>query len=466
MTLSVKTDTGVRTINPVTGDEIARFDYHSADELDRILDRARSAYTRFSRTTVDERVVGIRSLIEILSDRREDFVAQIVREMGKPIAQARGEIDKCITTCEYYAEQLPEMLVPRAIDVAPDCAEVHLRPLGTIFAILPWNYPWWQVIRAMLPAIGVGNTVVLKHAESVTGCAFTVQDAFREAFKEDVMNAVVLPGSRASETIGDSRIAAVTFTGSEQVGAKVAEAAGASLKKCVLELGGSDPFIVLEDADIAAAAEAAVRSRFLNNGQSCIAAKRLIVPRAAKVEFTAAAQEHLARLTVGDPMDPEVEIGPIARYDLRDNLVQQQDRAVAGGDTVVGTGTVPEGAGAWFAPTLVEVTSEDSPLLAEETFGPLGAITYYADEEEAIAIANDSQYGLSSAVWSRDTARANAVAARIEAGSVFVNGISASDPRLPVGGVKASGYGRELADYGIAEFANVQMVRTSVCMRG
>lgn len=459
ITTEVKTGTGVRTINPASGEAIEEFVYTSSAELAAILDDAQAASNRFGRTAVADRVASINRLSRILRSRRDEFASQITREMGKPLTQALGEIDKCIATCEYYAENLPTMLAPRIIDVAPDTAAVHLRPLGVVFAILPWNYPWWQVVRAMLPAIGVGNVVVLKHAESVTGCALAVQDAFREAFGENVMSAVVLPGTRASETIGDPRISAVTFTGSEQVGALVAQAAGAALKKCVLELGGSDPFIVLDDADVEAAAAAAVRSRFLNNGQSCIAAKRLIVPRVMRADFSAALQRHLRTLTVGDPSDPETDVGPLARFDLLDGLRDQQKRAREFGDTTIAEVAPPSGPGAWFGPALVEVESSESPLLREETFGPLGAVTYYNTDQEAIAIANDSQYGLSSAVWSADVARAQSVAAQIHAGSVFINGISASDPRLPVGGIKASGYGRELGDYGIAEFANVQAVR-------
>lgn len=461
MSLSVKTETGVRTINPATGDEIAKYDYTGAEELNGILDGAMSAFTRFSRTTVAERVVGIIRLSSLLTARREEFATQVTREMGKPFAQALVEVDKCIAACEYYAKELPDMMTPRAIDVAPDQAAVHLRPLGVVFAILPWNYPWWQVVRAMLPAISVGNTVVLKHAESVTGCAFTIQQNFREAFGDDVMSTVVLPGNRASETIGDERIAAVTFTGSEQVGALVAQAAGAVLKKCVLELGGSDPFIVLADANVDEAAAAAVRSRFLNNGQSCIAAKRLIVSRLVRDEFTAAIRTHLSELTVGDPMDPNTDVGPLARFDLLETLTDQRERALAGGDEIIAEAQKPDGPGAWFRPGLITVSHSASPLLREETFGPLGAVTFYDTEEEAIRIANDTQYGLSSSLWSSDINHANEVASQINAGSVFVNSISASDPRLPVGGIKASGYGRELADYGISEFANVQAVRVA-----
>lgn len=460
-TTESKTSTGVRTINPATGQVIDEFDHTDPQTLSEILDTATAEYIRFSRSTVDHRIDGIRRLAGILAQRRDAYASQITREMGKPIAQSLGEIDKCISTCEYYATHLPEMLAPRDIDVAPDRAAIHLRPLGVIFAILPWNYPWWQVVRAMLPAIAVGNTVVLKHAESVTGCAFAVQNAFQEAFGGSIMNTVVLPGARASETIGDHRIAAVTFTGSEQVGALVAQAAGAVLKKCVLELGGSDPFIVLDDADVEAAAEAAVKSRFLNNGQSCIAAKRILVPQTLKDGFVAAMDRSLQALSVGDPMDPEVDVGPLARFDLLNDLIEQQRRAADSGDLVLCENVRPTGPGAWFAPVLIEAKSADSPLLREETFGPLGAVTFYDTDDDAVAIANDTQYGLSSAVWSRNEARAQNIAARIGAGSVFINAISASDPRLPVGGIKASGYGRELADYGIAEFANVQAVRVA-----
>lgn len=455
----MKTGKGIRTINPTTGEEIDHYEYTTAAELDEILSAAESAFFRFRRSSVEDRIQGIRALCRILTVRRDDFAQQIVHEMGKPVGQALGEIDKCITTCEYYAANLPRMLAPREIDVAPDHANVHLRPLGVVLAILPWNYPWWQVVRAMLPAIGVGNTVVLKHAESVTGCAFSIQDAFCEAFGDNVIQTVVLPGERASETIGDERISAVTFTGSEQVGALVASAAGRSLKKCVLELGGSDPFIVLDDSDIEAAAEAAVRSRFLNNGQSCIAAKRIIAPRTLRSDFTAALRSSMHGLTVGNPLDPEVDVGPVARFDLLDTLVDQRARGLAAGADVIAESRRPDGPGAWFAPNLVTVDDRESPLMKEEVFGPLGAVTFYETEEEAIAIANDTKYGLSSSVWSGDIERAENFATQLFVGSVFVNSISASDPRLPVGGIKASGYGRELADYGVTEFANVQAVR-------
>lgn len=450
---------GVVTISPATGEEIERFGFTSPDSLDGVLTEARGAQSSWSVTPVDERVRGIRRLSVLLAERRDELALQIVREMGKPVTQALAEIDKCVFTCDYYAENLAAFLEPRVVDVRPDSATVHLRPLGVIFAILPWNYPWWQVIRAMLPAIGAGNTVVLKHADSVTGCAYAIEAIMAEAFGQAVLKTVVLPASRVTAVIADERIAAVTFTGSERVGAIIGQAAGAALKKCVLELGGSDPFIILDGADVERAAAAAVRSRFLNSGQSCIAAKRLLVHRDLRDDVVEAMRGHVDALVVGDPLDARTDVGPLARFDLRDALVGQRDRALGAGARVLASRSAPVDAGAWFDPTIMQIDDPDSPIFVEETFGPLGALTVFESDAHAIALANDTPYGLSSSVWSEDIDRAQRLAARIEAGSVFINAISVSDPRLPVGGVKASGYGRELGEWGVAEFANVQAVR-------
>jgi acyl-CoA reductase-like NAD-dependent aldehyde dehydrogenase len=312
----------------------------------------------------------------------------------------------------------------------------------------------------MLPTVAAGNTVVLKHAESVTGSAMAVEEVFREACGSGVLQTVVVDSSTASDIIADRRIAAVTFTGSDRVGALVAARAGAALKKCVLELGGSDPFIVLADADIPAAAAAAVRSRFLNNGQSCIAAKRILVHRAVRDEFVEAMVPHVKALTVGDPAGESCDVGPLARHDLRDSLREQRRQALAAGGRVIVEVAAPEGGpGAWFAPSIVEVDGPGSVLFSDETFGPLGALTAGADDDHLVALANSSRYGLSSSVWSADSDHAAAVGARIQAGAVFVNTISATDPRLPTGGVKASGYGRELGRWGVHELANLQAIR-------
>ncbi|WP_219505913.1 aldehyde dehydrogenase family protein [Nonomuraea ceibae] len=449
---------GIVTVNPASGDELGFHPYTTPEGIDRVLDTA--ATSTWGRSRTDERVAAISRLGAVLAERRETFAALITLEMGKPITQARAEIDKCVTACRYYADRLPEILRPETFDLDGDTAIVRIVPIGVVLAILPWNYPWWQVIRAMLPAIAAGDTVVLKHADSVTGNALAIEEAFQEAFGTGVLQTVVADAATASNLIGDRRIAAVTFTGSDRVGALVAARAGAEIKKCVLELGGSDPFIVLADADLPAAAAAAVRSRFLNSGQSCIAAKRILVHRDVRDAFAQALTPHVQALRVGDPTDETVDVGPLARHDLRDTLRDQRARALAAGAKVIAQATAPDPAtGAWFPPSIVEVDGHDSALLTEETFGPLGALTTGADDDELVAIANSSRYGLSSSLWSTDSEHAASVSERIHAGSVFVNTISATDPRLPTGGIKASGYGRELGRWGVHELANLQALR-------
>ncbi|MEV0388122.1 aldehyde dehydrogenase family protein [Nonomuraea sp. NPDC050643] len=453
-----RADGGIVTINPASGDELGFYPYTTPRDIDRALEAAAGSHWGRSRT--EDRVAAIGRLGDILEERREPLAALITLEMGKPIRQARAEIDKCVTACRYYAEELPRILRPETFDVDGDTAIVRVVPIGVVLAILPWNYPWWQVIRAMLPAIAAGDTVVLKHAESVPANAIAIQDVFLDAFGAGVLQSIVVDGATASDLIGDGRIAAVTFTGSDRVGALVAARAGAELKKCVLELGGSDPFIVLADADIPAAAAAAVRSRFLNNGQSCIAAKRILVHRDARDAFVDALVPRVRALRVGDPADESIDVGPLARHDLRDSLREQRAQALAAGGRVIARAEAPESArGAWFAPSIVEVDGRDSVILSDETFGPLGALTTGADDDELIALANSSRYGLSSSLWSADSEHAASVSAGIQAGAVFVNTISATDPRLPTGGIKASGYGRELGRWGVHELANLQALR-------
>jgi acyl-CoA reductase-like NAD-dependent aldehyde dehydrogenase len=450
--------TGVVTVNPATGDELDFYPYTTPQDLDRVLDRA--AASRWGRSGVADRVAAIGRLGDLLAERREPLAALVTLEMGKPIRQARAEIDKCVTACRHYAGELPDILRPETVDLDGDAGIVRVVPIGVVFAILPWNYPWWQVIRAMLPAIAAGDTVVLKHAESVTGSALAVEEVFRDAFGAGVLQTVVVDAATAGDVIEDRRVAAVTFTGSDRVGALVAARAGAALKKCVLELGGSDPFIVLADADIPAAAAAAVRSRFLNNGQSCIAAKRILVHRDVRDAFVDALVPRVRELSVGDPADETTDVGPLARHDLRDSLRDQRAQALAAGGRVIARVDAPESApGAWFSPSIVEVDGPGSVLLTDETFGPLGALTTGADDDELIALANASRYGLSSSLWSTDGEHAASVSAGIQAGAVFINTISATDPRLPTGGIKASGHGRELGRWGVHELANVQALR-------
>ncbi|MFI6322528.1 aldehyde dehydrogenase family protein [Nonomuraea sp. NPDC050556] len=437
---------GPVTINPADGTHLAAHPYTTPDELSAALDLAVRGRMEGSRE------VGLRELAVRLRMGRERYATLITTEMGKPIAQARAEIDKCALTCEYYAGLA--LTVPQPAEIG----HVRVLPLGVVLAVMPWNYPFWQVIRSMVPALAIGNTAVLKHADNVTGCALAVQDLFDEAFGPGVLTTVVLPAERIGPLIDDPRIAAVAFTGSNRVGAIVAARAGGVVKKCVLELGGSDPFIVLDDADVEAAAAAAVRSRFLNAGQSCIAAKRITVHEAVHEEFVEALKDEAGRLAVGDPFDETTDVGPMARADLRDELRRQLDATLSAGGRLLFGGDRDDRPGAWFPPTLVEVDGTDNPAFTEETFGPLGAVLAVGSVAEAVHVANKTIYGLSASVWTADVERAQALG--VQAGSLFVNRISESDPRLPVGGVKASGHGRELGIHGALEFANLQSVRT------
>ncbi|WP_040406273.1 aldehyde dehydrogenase family protein [Amycolatopsis nigrescens] len=447
----------VRTVNPVHGEEIATYPVTSERALTALLDAAAVRRTE----SPGERAALLRTMAARLRAGSPEFAFLITTEMGKPLGQAAAEIEKSAAACEYYAEHVERLVAPRPVDVAPDSGFVRPLPLGALLAIMPWNYPFWQVFRAMIPAVAIGNTVVLKHADNVTGSAYAVQALFDEVFGPGVLSTVVLPPHRIGKLIEDPRIAGVAFTGSNRVGAIVGARAGAVVKKTVLELGGSDPFVVLADADVGAAARAAVRSRFLNAGQSCIAAKRLIVAQLVRDEFVDAALAELDALVVGDPLSPGTDLGPMARVDLRDELRRQLGAGLSSGARLLGGGEPDQGPGAWFTPTLVEVPDTGNPLFQDETFGPLGALLAVPAEADAIAAANASRYGLSCSIWSRDVERAQALTAKIDAGSVFVNRISESDPRIPVGGVKASGHGRELGTHGALEFANLQSVRTA-----
>jgi succinate-semialdehyde dehydrogenase/glutarate-semialdehyde dehydrogenase len=380
-------------------------------------------------------------------------------EMGKPIAQGEAEVDKCALTCEYYAEHAEAMLAeqPRQIDAAR--SYVRFDPLGPVLAVMPWNFPFWQVFRFAAPALMAGNAAVLKHASNVPRCALQIEEVFGDAGFPRGLFATALVGSAAvGGLIADPRIVAVTLTGSEHAGRQVAERAGRELKKTVLELGGSDPFIVLADADVAAAARTAADARLVNSGQSCIAAKRFIVVEPVADAFIARFADELRARRLGDPLARDTQVGPQARVDLRDDLHRQVAESVKRGARLVLGGEVPAGRGAFYPPTLLSAVDKGMPAFDEETFGPVAAVIRAKDEGDAIRLANDSQFGLGAALWTQDRARAERLAARIEAGAVFVNGLVKSDPRLPFGGIKRSGYGRELSEYGIREFVNIKSV--------
>jgi acyl-CoA reductase-like NAD-dependent aldehyde dehydrogenase len=401
---------------------------------------------------------GVARELRALSD---ELATTVSREMGKPISEARAEVEKCAWAAEHYAEHGEGYLAPEPIDTGDGRrVVVHKRGLGVVLAIMPWNYPLWQAIRAAVPIVSAGNAMVLKHASNVTGCGLLLEQVFERAGADGLFKAIVVSGRKASELIGDRRVAGVTLTGSDAAGVSVGEAAGRAIKPVVLELGGSDPFIVLGDANLEKAVEVAVTARFQNTGQSCIAAKRFIVVESAASEFEerfAAAAKDLRR---GAPIDPETQLGPMAREDLRDELAGLVDASVAAGATVLTGGKAPDEAGAWYEPTVLSaVAGSDAPVLREETFGPVAAVARVADETEAVAIANDSEFGLGCSLWTQDLERAEALSADIEAGMVFVNAMTASDPRIPFGGVKRSGVGRELGgEFGMRAFLNLQAV--------
>ncbi|HEY7199853.1 MAG TPA: NAD-dependent succinate-semialdehyde dehydrogenase [Candidatus Dormibacteraeota bacterium] len=449
----------IRSVNPATELELARFDEHTPTDVERALARAWHARAGWRQTPVGSRASRFTELAAYLRHERPRLAGLLTAEMGKPIVEAEAEVEKCAWTAEWFAEHAEAMLAPRRMESSASESFVRFQPIGVVLAVMPWNFPLWQVFRAAIPAVVGGNVMVLKHASNVPQTALEAERAFRAAgFPDGVFQTLLVSSGPVEAIIRDDRVAAVTLTGSEAAGSRVAEVAGAALKKTVLELGGSDPFIVLADADVAAAARVACRARNQNNGQSCIAAKRFIVAEAVADEFERLFGEAVAALRVGDPMERDTNVGPLARDDLVTELERQVRESVAlGARAAVGGGRV-DGAGYYFQPTVLTGVTRDMPVFREETFGPVAAVIRVRDEAEAIEVANDSGFGLGSAVWTGDAERGKRLAARIEAGSVFVNGMVASDARLPFGGVKRSGYGRELSEFGLQEFQNVQTV--------
>jgi len=395
----------------------------------------------------------------VLRTDKARYAAMITREMGKPIAESEAEVEKCAWNCDFYAEQGPKWLADAAVVSSATESAVVFDPLGVVLAIMPWNYPFWQYFRFAAPALVAGNGAILKHANNVPECALAVQEVMEKAGVPTGLTATLLiDNSRVAALIADPRIVAVTLTGSTEVGCIVAAQAGRALKKQVLELGGSDPFIVLADADLEAAAETAVKARYTNGGQSCVNAKRFIVESAVADRFVTLFCARAAALKIGDPMDRDVTIGPMARETLRQTLHGQVERSVAQGARLCLGGKLIDGPGAFYPPTVLDHVTPGMTAFGEETFGPVAAIIRARDADHAVALANDSDYGLGAALWTGNLDRAKALSRRIEAGAVFINGMTASDPRYPFGGIKRSGYGRELGVYGIREFVNIKTV--------
>lgn len=453
----------IATINPATGETVRSFDALSENEVAARLDRAARAFQQWRVTPVGDRAAIVGRAGEILEKDKERYGRLMTLEMGKPLKAAVEEAAKCALACRYYAEHASAFVAPEHVDGD----EVHYQPLGAVLAVMPWNFPFWQVIRFAAPALCAGNVGILKHASNVPQCALAIEELFGKAgAPPGVFQTLLIGSDRVEAIIADERIAAVTLTGSEPAGRHVAGTAGRNLKKTVLELGGSDPFIVMETADIAKAAGAAVKARTINNGQSCIAAKRFIVHERVATAFTDRFVEGMRSLRIGDPMLPETDIGPLATRQIADDLEKQVAESVRLGARVLTGGKRVSGAGNYFEPTVLTDVPVNSPAYRDELFGPVAALFCARDLDDAIRIANDTSFGLGAAAWTRDQAETDRFIRDLEAGTVFINGMVASDPRFPFGGVKHSGYGRELGPWGLHEFVNIKTVRRQAAPSG
>ena len=456
---TVSPQTHAISVNPATGEQIGQYPYESDAALNAALTRASQGFNAWRRTPLSDRAGMLVALAQALSDNADSIAQMITLEMGKPIRQARAEIDKCVHLCQWYAEHGPAMLAPEQTLVEDDKARIEYHPLGPILAVMPWNFPIWQVLRGAVPALLGDNTYMLKHAPNVMGCAYVLHDAFVQAgFAPGVFEVINVTPQGVSSAIADPRIAAVTLTGSVRAGMAIGAQAGAALKKSVLELGGCDPFIVLDDADLDEAVQAAVTGRYQNTGQVCAAAKRLIVEQGVVEAFTHRFVEATRQLVMGDPLEASTYLGPMARFDLRDELDGQVQATLAQGATLLLGGGKVEGPGNYYQPTVLGNVTDQMTSFREELFGPVASIITARDAAHALELANDSEFGLSSTVYTRDLQLAERMAAELETGAVFINGYSASDPRVTFGGVKKSGYGRELSHFGVKEFCNARTV--------
>lgn len=446
----------LQSVNPFSGAVIAEYSADSDEAVQSKLERSSKALEVWKTTSLEQRADLLRNVAGVLRAKKEKYAWRMSEEMGKPIAQARAEVEKCAWTCDYFAEHGAEILRTQSVTTEAAYSAVRFEPLGAILTIMPWNFPFWQFFRFAAPNLMVGNVSVLKHAPNVTGCALDIEEIFAKVGAPDglVVN-LFASNEQVADVICDRRIAAVTLTGSVGAGRSVAATAGSALKKCVLELGGSDPFVVLADCDLERTVEQAVVGRTQNNGQSCIAAKRFIVERPVYEQFVERFRERLSGLRQGNPLDEQTQIGPLARQDLRDELHRQVVESVEQGARCLLGGEIPEGAGFMYPPTLLVDVTAEMTAFREETFGPLASVTVAEDVEHAIALANDSEYGLGASLWTT-AERGRALAGRMQAGYVAVNEIVKSDPRMPFGGIKHSGYGRELSAFGMLEFTNIK----------
>jgi succinate-semialdehyde dehydrogenase/glutarate-semialdehyde dehydrogenase len=450
----------MKSINPCDGSEIRSYEEFGETTTDELIDRSARAFREWSRTSFEQRSDLMKRAAGILREKKEDYARLMSFEMGKPVSQGRAEAEKCAWVCDYYAENAESFLESVNVETDAVCSQVVFRPLGPVLAVMPWNFPFWQVFRFAAPGLMAGNTGLLKHASNVCGCALAIEGVFREAgFPDGAFRTLLLSSGRVPRVIADPRIRAVTLTGSTEAGRAVGRASGNALKKVVLELGGSDPYLVLEDADLEHAARTCVTARLINSGQSCIAGKRFIVVDAVYEPFRDLFVKGMKAARVGDPLEDSTLVGPMARSDLRDELHDQVTRSVEAGCSVALGGDILEGPGAFYPPTVLEDVVPGMPAFDEETFGPVAALVRAENEEEAIDLANRSVFGLGAAVFTSDTERGYRIAAEeLQAGACFVNAFVRSDPRLPFGGVRESGFGRELSSFGIREFVNIKCV--------
>lgn len=450
------------SINPVNEQTIAEYKTHSADRVDELITEAKAAFEEWRFTPLKERASILRNTASLLKDNRESYALLMTREMGKPISQSLAEVDKCADACLFYADKSAEFLAPDMVVTEAPESFVCYEPLGVILAVMPWNFPFWQVFRFAVPALMAGNAGLLKHASNVSGCALAIEDVFKEAgLPKGLFSSLLIKSSEVERVINNRGISAVTLTGSGPAGAAVASAAGRVLKKSVLELGGSDAYVVLADADLDLAARICAASRMNNNGQTCIAAKRLIVDIQVKAQFEDKLLQELVAYQTGNPELEDTNQGPMARIDLRDELHNQVRESIHLGARCLLGGELPEGRGAYYPATLLTDVAESMPAFDQELFGPVASVIAATNEEDAIRKANNSDFGLGAAVFSQDIDRARHIAAhRLEAGTCVVNDFVRSDPRLPFGGIKQSGYGRELSHFGMREFVNVKSVYT------
>jgi succinate-semialdehyde dehydrogenase/glutarate-semialdehyde dehydrogenase len=450
----------MQSINPFTGQVICDYKEYSSSEVEKIIAKVDQAFHSWKQTSFEQRAIFMKNLQAKLLEKKEELAGIIISEMGKVKREAIGEVEKCASVCGYYAENAGSFLKNEPIKTEASESYISYQPIGTVLAVMPWNFPFWQVFRFLAPALMAGNTGVLKHASNVSGCALAIEQLVRESgFPDDVFRTLLIGSKEVKAVIESPLIKAVTLTGSTPAGKSVASAAGSVLKKSVLELGGSDPYLILEDADIETAARLCVTSRLLNAGQSCIGAKRFIIAEVIYDQFKAEFVRLMSEAKFGDPLDPQTSIGPLARIDLRDELHQQVVKSVELGATILLGGYIPESEAPFYPPTVLENVVPGMPAYHEELFGPIAVLFRANSEEEAIRIANDTVFGLGAGVFTSNIEKGKALAEKgLEAGCVFVNDFVKSDPRLPFGGIKESGYGRELSVAGIREFVNVKSV--------